>query len=274
MIDSTLFYAKIPAGTYSKGDTVKLQVKDGPAVVRSGRGAAVLKRIMGFSMSESSGYGSYWRIHVKNSDWIDDAIVSTAALDSATVLDQHSGAIRIGNNTNLTPNSSWDVWAECIMSATTTGDNSIEALIDIDYPQVSSITDPDALVGVPASIPFDVTAIPYYAPGDMDVSAWTTFNVDFLKAGWQYALQEIGMFSSTNGGSPHGFVKISNAAGMGGLSRIVPVGCQPNSIKQTIEYASLLVKGPMDLSYMIFRTSGVTATADIETIIDFVKRKV
>ena len=274
MIDSSMFYAKIPAGTYAKGDVVQLELKDGPANVRSGRGTAILKRIMGFAMSGASGYESYWRIHVKNSDWIDDAIVTGGNLIATTALDQHSGSVRIGNDTNLTPNSSWTVWAECISATTTTSASSIVALIDIDYPQVSSIVNPDTLVGVPASITHDVTSVPYYAPGDMDVALFTTENVDFLKAGWQYALQEIGIFSNSHGGGMLGFIKISNAAGMGGLSRIVPMGALPDGIKQTIQYASLLVKGPMDISYMMFRPSGSTSTTDVETIFDFVKRKV
>lgn len=273
MIDTSMFYAKIPAGAYSKGDVVEFKIKDGPANVRSGRGAAILKRIIGLSITSASGYESYWRIHVQNSDWIDDAIVTNGNLFALTILDQHSGAIRIGNDTSLTPNSSWKVWAECIAATTTTADNSLVCLIDIDYPQVSSIINPDNLVGTPASIPHDVASIPFYSPSDVDVAAFTVENVDFLKAGWQYALQEISIFSNSNGGGIAGFIKISNAAGMGGLSRIVPVGALPDGIKQTISYASLLVKGPMDICYMVFKGSGSTSTTDIETLFDFVKRK-
>ena len=273
MIDSTLFIAKIPAGTYAAGDRVQLNVKDGPSVVRSGRGAAILKRIIGLTLSSASGVNSFWRIHIKNSDWIDDAIVTAGDLSAAAVLDQHSGAIRIGNDTQLIANSSWQVWAECMYGGTTTVDNSLACLIDVDYPQVSSITDPDALIGIPASIEFTAAGIAYTAPGDMDIATWNTFNVDFLKAGYQYALQEIGMFSSSSGGGPRGFVKISNAAGMGGLSRIVPVATEAANIRQTIQYATLLVKGPMDVSYMMFKSTGTTSTTTVETVFDFVKRR-
>lgn len=272
MIDSSLFYAEIPAGTYSPGDVVQLSIKDGPANVRSGRGSAILKRMMGFIVTEKSGAASYWRIHIKNSDWIDDAIVTTGDLSAATILDQHSGSVRIGNNSSLTPNSSWQVYAECIMASTTTIKNGIFALIDIDYPQVAAVTDPDALIGLPASIPYTAN-VQGNAPGDVATAAWNVFNVDIFKAGYQYALQEIGMFSPTTGGDPRGFIKISNAAGMSGLSRIVPVSAAPVGIKETIEYASLLVKGPMDISYMIFN-SGAASALQIDSILDFVKRKI
>ena len=45
-IDTSLFAADIPAGTYAVGDVVNLACIDGPANVRSGRGAAKLKPII------------------------------------------------------------------------------------------------------------------------------------------------------------------------------------------------------------------------------------
>jgi len=270
MIDSSLFGITLPAGTYSVGDVVQLNLKDGPGVVRSGRGSAMLKRAVGGFLSEKSTGLTFWKIHVKNSDWIDDIQVLTTSLGDATTLDQHSGAVRIGNNTDLTPNSSWEVWAECIMGGTTTTANSLFALIDIDYPQVSSIIDPDALKGIPASLDYTFSSGNIVAP-DINAATWQTVNIDILKAGYQYALQEIATFTGSTGGGPRGFVKISNAAGMGGLSRIVPVSSAPAAIKQTIQYASLLVKGPMDLSVMLFNDT--TATTTILVLLDFVKRR-
>lgn len=270
-VDSSLFGADIPAGTYARGDVINLGIISGPAVVRSGRGTAILKRILGGVMTEASGAATYWRIHVKNSDWIDDAECLTSQISTPTFLDQHSGATRPGNNQQLTPNSSWQVYAECILGGTTTAANSIFALIDIDYPEVSAITDPDALIGVPASIDYDKQNATINAFGSLTSSAWETENVDYFKAGWMYALQEVSIFSPSVGGSPVGFVSFSNAAGMGGLSRIIPVSADPGAIRQTIEYASLLVKGPMDIKTMLFMSSA--QTADIVMIHDFVKRK-
>ena len=269
-VDSSLFAVDLPAGTYAKGDVVKLGCISGPSVVRSGRGRAILKRMLGGVLAYVSGNTTFWRIHVKNSDWVDDAAMIAADMTAQTFLDQHSGATRLGNNDDLTPNSAWDVTAECLLGATTTVANSLYCLIDIDYPEVSAITDPDKLVGVPASIDYDITGATINALGSMTTATWEVVNVDYFKAGWQYALQEISIFSS-QGGNPMGFVALSNASGMGGLSRIIPVSAQPSNIRQTIEYATILVKGPMDVKTMLF--AGSSGTADIYMVHDFVKRK-
>lgn len=47
-IDTSLWAVDIAAGAITKGDTFELTCTDGPAVVRSGRGAAILKRITSF----------------------------------------------------------------------------------------------------------------------------------------------------------------------------------------------------------------------------------
>lgn len=270
MIDSTLFGATIAAGTYAAGDTVPMQVVEGPAVVRSGRGSAILKRIMGGAMLYASTNTTVWRIHVKNSDWIDDAIVATGYLNNATALDQHSGIVRIGNNSPLTPNSAWQVYAECIKGGTPTTALDLFALIDIDYPQVSSIIDPDTLQGVPASIPYDIASATVNAAGSITSAAWETKNVDYLKAGYQYALQEMTIVPAANGDIT-GFVAICNAAGMGGLERIIPVSSGITNIRQTIEYCSILTKGPMDVKTMFFSSSATTS--NVYMIHDFVKRR-
>lgn len=271
MIDSSLFIAALPAATYAAGDIVPLSIKEGPSVVRSGRGSAILKRILGGNIEYRSGNATQWRIHVKNSDWIDDAMVVNANLNSGVALDQHSGGIRLGNNTPLTPNSSWDVFAECIVGGTATNDIDLYALIDVDYPQVSSIIDPDALQGIPASIPHDLTGAVINAAGSAPSATWEVVNVDYLKAGYQYALQEITVISAQ--ADVTGFVAISNAAGMGGLQRIVPICSGLANIRQTIEYCSLLVKGPMDIKTMFFAGIGTPTTANVAMIHDFVKRR-
>ena len=75
-----------------------------------------------------------------------------------------------------------------------------------------------------------------------------------------------------NGAGTAGFIYLSNAAGMGGLSRVIPVNAVSSAIRTTIEYASKLVKGPMDVGVMMF--AAVATTADLYMIHDFVKRKV
>ena len=264
-IDSSLFAADLPAGTYAVGDVMPLACVHGPNNVRSGRGLAKLKRVFSGMLVANN---TMWRIHVKNSDWIDEAINYAGFLDQTTCMDTHSGMCQFGNDADLTPNSGWQVYAECVEGATSTVATSLFSLLDIDYPQVSAITDPDKLQGVPTSITMDVAGAPINANGTMTTAAWKTLNVDYLKAGYQYCLQEI----SIRGSFTCGFIALSNAAGMGGLSRIVPVNISASAIRATIEYASKLVKGPMDVGLFLFATTATTA--NITMIHDYVKRAV
>lgn len=271
MIDSALFGADLPAGTYTKGDIIPLKIVNGPAVVRSGRGAAILKRLTVGTLINASGSLSTWKVVAKNSDWVDPMMSITAPLREPTALDERTGCVQSGNNCPLTPNSSWEVYAICQDTVTTTVANSIFALLDIDYPSVSSIIDPDALTGIPATIESDFT-IDTLASGTLTTGQWFTFNVDIFKAGFEYALQKLELMNATGS---QGFVAISNAAGMGGLKRIIPVASHPFNIRNKIEYASKLVKGPMDISIMMFSNTGTAATGTAaEVILDFVKRRV
>ena len=142
-IDVSVFGADIPAGTYALGDKVQLGNIDGPAVVRSGRGAAYLKRISSVKLTDQSGSNTLWSIRVKNSDWIDASVSLSGELPSATALDRRSSSVATGHDCPLTPNSAWYVEAECVAGGTTTVDNSIAAIIEIDYPEVAAIVDPD-----------------------------------------------------------------------------------------------------------------------------------
>lgn len=271
MLDVSLFGATLPAGTYTAGDVVNLKCIDGPAVVRSGRGAAYLKRITSTVLINASGSATYWKVYVKNSDWIDSAANLTAFLNDMCALDPQSGCVQDGQNCPLTPNSSWEVWAECTTGGTTTIDNSISCTIDVDFPQVASIIDPRALQGFPTTIEETITTDLQKA--DIENAKWTTVNVDFFKAGYEYAVVKPEMRSS--GGAASGFIKISNAAGMGGLSRIIPISTPVGNLRNNIEYASKLVKGPMDLSVMLFSATGTAVTgSNARVILDFVKRKV
>lgn len=272
MIDSTLFGASIPAGTYTRGDVVQLSLIDGPSVVRSGRGAAILKRLTVGEIISASGSTSSWEIHVKNSDWVDPMISAVANLREATSLDEKSGAVQRGNNCPLTPNSSWEVYAVCQYTITTTIGNSIFALIDIDYPSVSSIINPDELTGIPASIKHTNAAVAGHGP-NITAAKWDVANVDMFKAGFEYALQKVELMGIT--ATMQGFIALSNAAGMAGLKRIMPIASSPVNIRNKVEYASKLVKGPLDISVMMFDNTGTASTANtIDVIFDFVKHRV
>ena len=270
-IDSSLFMVDIPAGTYAAGDKVTLNIKAGPSVVRSGRGAALLKRMTVGIIGNTSGSTTGWKISAKNSDWVDPMTSMTVSLFEYTALDERNAAIQRGNDCPLTPNSSWEVTAECIAGGTTTVDNSIFALLDIDYPAVSSIIDPDNIPGIPATIEYNYpAAISINALGSAGTSSWEDVNVDIFKAGYEYALQKIEMAGIYGAG----FVALANAAGMAGLCRIIPLSSQPPSIRNKIEYATKLVKGPMDIKILLFNNSGTATTGTPNLLMDFVKRKV
>ena len=263
-IDSSLFMCDIAAGSFSVGDIVPMVCTDGPANVRSGRGAAILKRTMSFKVGAG---GCMFEVVTQNQDWIDPVINEAPAL-SATTLDRRTGAYQSGNNCPLTQNSAFTVYARCVIAGTATA-GTIFNIIEIDYPEVSSITDPDAILGIPTTIEQAITSVPEAAAGAGVAATWAGGSVDFFKAGYVYALQKVSAYGAGTGSAV--FVSISNAAGMGGLTRIIPVLNQPDSIRAIVEYASRLQKGPLDLKVKAIGTSG---TDNIGIILDFVKRRI
>ena len=263
-IDTSLWAADIAAGSFSVGDVVELTCTDGPAVVRSGRGAALLKRMTSFKMGAG---GAGFTMYFVNSDWIDPVINEVAPI-SNTTLDKRTGGYQSGNNCPLTPNSSWRVYAVCTAAGTATK-GTLFGLIDIDYPSVSSIIDPDSIPGIPTSIEV-VETITTIAEGSFVGAGWAGQSEDFFKAGYEYALQKVSVQSPNTTDTV--FISFSNAAGMGGLTRIVPIFSDISSIRSIIEYASKLVKGPMDVK--IKQVSGSASSVSVRIIMDYVKRKV
>lgn len=271
-IDSSLFGATIPAGSYAAGDRIPLAIVDGPAVVRSGRGAAILKRFTTGTLSSLSGAGVQMKVSIKNSDWVDPVISATTDLYQVTSLDEKNGCVQRGNNCPLTPNSSWEIYAEFTQTVTTTKDNGVFAIIDIDYPSVSAIVNPDALVGIPASLEVDQTTTVGKLGTFATTAKWDWFNVDIFKAGYEYALTKVELLAT--GGAHIGFIALANAAGMGGLSRIIPINNVPNTIRNMVEYSTKLVKGPMDVKFMLFDFNDNGGTITSQLVLDFVKRRV
>ncbi len=264
-IDSSLFIADIPASTaLAVGDRIPLVIKEGPANVRAGRGPAKLKQILTLRTSST---GVAFRIHIQNANWVDEAVSIPALFTQATTLDDHSGAIQFGSDADLYPNSGWNVYAEVIKGGTTSAADTLFCLIDIDYPEVSAVVDPDALEGVPASVNYDAPAAIVNAFGAATAAGWIVKNLDYFKAGNKYCLQAVEMFAD---GVYAGFIAFSNAAGMEGLQRIVPIISNTYSIRYKIRYASPLVKGPMDVKLMMF--AATAGTADVFTIHDYVKK--
>lgn len=265
-IDSTLFCADIPAGTYAVGDTVNLVCTDGPANVRSGRGSAKLKTIMTGNIGTAS---LIWKIHVKNSDWIDEVQnLAVGMQGSVTAFDDESGGSQGGHDCNLTQNSGWMVYAECMAAGTITAANSLFCLIDVDYPEVGGVTNPRAAVGLPTSISYNKT-ITTNVLGAALTATWASESVDYFKAGYRYVLDAVESMMPNS--SAVGFIAFSNAAGMGGLTRIIPINNQIDAIRYPVRYSSVLVKGPMDVKLKIFEATAKVVT--VNTVHDYVKQK-
>ena len=71
MIDSMLYRAIIPAGTYAAGAKIPLVLVDGPSVVRDGYGEAKLKSV--FTITDNLNLGPSF-VEVKNQNWVDSMI--------------------------------------------------------------------------------------------------------------------------------------------------------------------------------------------------------
>ena len=269
-IDSTLFIGKIPAGTYAVGDTVPLQVHSGPAVVRQGYGTPVLKDVVTGLIVTGGGTTVVGDVVIQNANWIDSMRNKPAALNDVLALSDSAASVQSGNDVQLEPNSGWTVYFEVEQAITSTADNSVFCLIDIEYPAVSAVVNPDKETGFPVSIK-NVETIPVYDAGNAPIALWSVFNVDDFKAGSRYLLQKMSVTRQDSTGLLTGFVAFANAAGMGGLCRIVPYCSGNNTACKKIKYASPLTKGPMDLRILAFNVGGAAST-DLAVICDYVKR--
>lgn len=262
-LDSSLFGASIPAGTYAAGDRIQMKCIRGPAVVRSGYGSALLKKIFTVGTAATTG----WKVVVKNSNWVDP--MSNPVVPMAeTTLDDNSVNIQRGHDCPLTPNSSWDVYLECFAGGTETAATPAIALLDIDYPSVASIANPRVETGYPVTTDgmFNVTITADTA--DPATMTWSTYSVDVLKAGSRYLLAQAGF--KAGAATVCGFIEISGAAGQNGLLRIIPVRASAyDGIKYLIDYSTPLVKGPMNISVAGIGTAG---SANSYLYLDWVKR--
>lgn len=266
MMDISLFTADVPAGTYTVGDIIPLACKSGPAAVRSGYGAAYLKEIDSGSLSFNA---PFFEIVVENSNLIDPIINGPSQLTSDVAVDELSTGVQLCNDLEVQANSTWTIYAKCVRTVTTTKADSLFCTINIDYPSVGSVSDPITEKGIPATLELDVAAVPIQALGTTAAATWTVLNVDNFKPGFKYLMSKMSaLFNSTD--VITGFVQISNAAGQNGLSRIIPMSAQPNTVAKRIKDAAVLTKGPMDYKFMFFAENA--GTADLTLLTDFVKR--
>lgn len=264
-IDTSMFGVNIPAGTYAKGDVIALKNLRGPAIVRDGYGEARLKRI--FCGTSSSASSALIRGHcvVKNSNWI-DSISNLCTPPIAIALAENASGIQRGHDAILTPNSGWEVSYVFDEAVTTTTATDAYCLIDVDYPRVQAVQNPRESVGVPMSLMRDDT-VTISALGSLESATWTTFNIDVLKAGFRYLLVELGSYIPN---STIAFVSLSGAAGQNGLERIIPsVSGILGTMRYLLDYSTPLVKGPMNLNYLVLGTAGTSAAI---TEMDWVKR--
>lgn len=268
-IDTSLFMCDIPAGTYTTGDIIPMPIKAGSASVRAGYGSAILKQIMTGTLIEVAGSTARFEVVVENSNLIDPIINGPAALYGVTGLDKQSTGVQDGHDMPLEIMSVWNVYAKCIYGAVTTVPVSMFAAIDVDYPSVASVSDPQSADGIPTSIEGDF-AVNVDALGGSAAATWDVYNVDVFKPGYKYLLTKLSITPEGTTNAFVGFVAFANAASQRGLCRIVPVTSTPSAMQKCIEYAAMQEKGPQDVKFMLFASAAATDT--VRFITDYVKK--
>lgn len=274
MIDTTLFMADIPAGTYAAGDKVVLDVKSGPAVVRDGYGQAILKDVCtGNLIRVYSNEKIVMRFYVQNQNWNDPIINGPSALDNDFAFNEDARGLNKGSDCVLQPNSGWTVYGEFLLGITTTVDQSVFATVDIDYPSVGAVKDPMAETGTPASIVYSFENYDSETNGASAAATWTSVSFDKFKAGYRYLMSKASLCVYGASGAVVGFLAISGGASMAGLRRIIPMNTSTTAIGKKITYATAEVKGPVNMEIMLFSGSTTQLTGvEIQTTIDYVKR--
>ena len=258
-VDSMLYQISFPAGSYTAGTKGAMALIRGPSVVRDGCGTARLVKI--FTASDASGLNV--DVHVKNGQW-NDEIINAAPVASDTILSDNSHAMQKGGNFPLVVNSGFDVSYEIMEAATTTAAVDVFCQIDIDYDGYPSIADPRNEEGMPMSLEMAQT-ITNTAAGSPLV--FTSISVDVFKAGYKYLLTDA-YFDSLGVTCPLGFLSITNAAGQGGLERLVPVYPAKAGLSFNLDKSVPLTKGPMTLNFAAIAAAAVPA----EIQLDFIRR--
>lgn len=269
MIDTMLFAADIVAGSYVAGDKITLKQIYGPAVVRDGLGAPVLKAINTGALYNGSTFRPMIKYKVQNANWNDPIVNSASSLNDPTGLDQGSTGYQSGNDCELQVNSAFTVEAEWFQPQTTTINDSIFVAIDIEYPAIAGVQDPRGEKGTPCSIEYDMGNINVAALGNLETATWTEKSFDSFKAGYRYLMQKMEVNSEVVA-TLFGFVKISGGASMGGLSRIVPITSLSSAVSKVITYSPVEVKGPFTVGVMFFTTAA--AQGNTTVVMDYVKR--
>lgn len=270
-VDSSLYSLNLAAGTYTAGEKYAMTLIKGPAVVRDGYGAAVMKRITTFSTTVSN----VGMVSVQNSSWIDPVknLVGSVASDQInTAFAQISPNLQRCANVQLQPNSSWTVIWECKTTMTIQSAIDVYCMIDIDYPSVAAVANPQEEDGTPCTIEYAATITDTVRGDPLN---WQEFNVDLFKAGYRYLISSIVMGTGDNGTTQFGFIAISGAAGQAGLCQILPCSVRPlGAMRPYYDYSNIFVKGPMNIQIAVVdNTSGASAaTEDVFIEMDCIRR--
>lgn len=267
-IDTTLYVADLPARVYTIGEIIPLTVKAGPSAVRQGYGTPVLKEINTGFINHSTVNVNAFEFVIQNSNFIDPIINGPSSLGSLLGLDPQAKGVQSGNNCQLEPNSTWNVYAKVIQAVTLGTAHSIFATIDVDYSAVGAVRDPQLEEGIPTSIEYAIAGT-INADGAAAAAQWDVVNVDAFKPGYKYLLQRGSVHGATASGFS-GFVAFANAAAMSGLSRIIPMFAAASALCKHIKFASAETKGPMDIKLMMFADTAGSDTFGI--VADYVKR--
>ena len=272
MIDTMLFMADVPTGTYAAGDEIVLNLKSGPAVVRDGLGQPILKDICtGTLNSTTTGAKIQVKFEVINQNWNDPVINGPSSLDNIMSFNEDARGLQKGNDCPLVVNSAFAVKCKFIQGVTTTADNSVFCTIDIEYPNVGAVVDPANEKGIPASLEYTFQNYTTNLKGAAASAQWVALSVDAFKAGYRYLMQKVSV-NTAGSGIVSGFLAISGGASMGGLRRIIPMTSYSGAISKKLTYATVEVKGPVTFEAMFFIDGGSATTADLDIIADYVKR--
>lgn len=273
-VDTTLFMADIPAGTYAAGDKVVLNVKSGPAVVRDGYGQPILKDVCsGVLVRSYSGEKIQMRFYIQNQNWNDPIINGPSAIDNDFAFNDDARGLNKGSDCPLQVNSGWTVVGEFLVGITTTVAQSVFCTIDIDYPSVGAVKDPMQETGVPASIVYDFDNYNTITNGTSSTATWSVINVDKFKAGARYLMSKMSLAVYNSSGGGVGFIAISGGASMAGLRRIIPINTNTTSVGKRVNYTTVETKGPVNFELMFFSASTVQLTGvTMQATVDYVKR--
>lgn len=273
MIDTMLYFADIPAGTYAVGDEITLNLKSGPAVVRDGLGQPVLKDINTGLIFKNIGNGSKIMLNyeIQNQNWNDPVYNGTANLDDIAYFSEESRGVQTGNDCPLMVNSAFTVKAIVKQAITTTVDTTAFCSIDIEYPNIAGVQDPQKETGTPMSIEYQFENYTTNLCGTGASALWVPISVDKFKAGYRYLMQKLSVCTEGSG-VVAGFLAISGGASMGGLRRIIPISSYSGALSKRLKYASVEVKGPVTLEALFFIDGTAATTANLDVIADYVKR--